>query len=217
MLPSRSSVASSSVASSSVASSSVASSSYARAPMRTPVAMLVLWACGSVCASACGGAPAARNVNRPSTRARSAPLSVAANQNAPSMEPGADEADLAPVALWCSDPEGPACRAAGRALGVGPVATERIPLALLVGARDAEDDCQDPDVVATRDRVAGALELAGPWRDEPGQIEEPSRLSDPRAGGGCVNELGLEPRLKIHVVDLSGDPHVLARVWELDR
>lgn len=138
------------------------------------------------------------------------PLPVEANRNAP--PPVLLEGEVVFV-LWCSQPTGPACTAAQLELGALPTPTEAVPPELLGPARDETDDCADPDLVPTMQRVTAAVGASTRgWTDQEGALEAAANVPDLYAGSGCTNAASLgDPPVKIHVVD---GQRLLIRIWE---
>ncbi|HJL14858.1 MAG TPA: hypothetical protein RMH99_04330 [Sandaracinaceae bacterium LLY-WYZ-13_1] len=167
--------------------------------------------------SSCGGSTVGPRTNVAAQRPPGSPLPVEANRNGP--PPASTEGGSAParLVLWCSQPAGPACVAAQEELGLPATPTPAVPEALLRRARDLEDDCSDPELAPLMQRVTGAVGTAGAgWADQEGQLLEPAMIPDLYSGSGCTNAARTaDPAIKIHVVELGGEPHFLVRVWEI--
>lgn len=180
--------------------------------MRSAVAVLVVALLG------CGGAETTTrgrsNVSLP-REDRGVP-SPRANRNGP-PPPRFEEQALPAVVLWCSQPAGPACTAAQQELGLPPTPAEAVPVALLEGARDLDDDCTDPELAELQQRVAQACGVrSGRTADQAGTIADASLIADMYSGSGCVNVARpTDPTVKIHAVDAPEGVRFLVRVWEV--
>ena len=123
------------------------------------------------------------------------------------------------IFLWCSQPAGQACDAIQRDFGLQAVPADQLPPSVLSGARDAEEDCTDPDLSKLLQRLARLLHIdPDNWHDNVGSIDSPDRVPMTFAGSGCTNCCWdrSEPSVKLHVVDVPGqDPQILMRVWEV--
>ncbi len=165
--------------------------------------------------AACGGAPprSPRTNVAPPRDARGA-LPTVANRNAPPPDPV--EGSGGAIALWCSQPNGVACAAAERTLGLRAAPAEAIAGELLAAARDTDDDCNDPAIAPLMQRVTSAVGAGSRWRDEDGPPVEPAAFGDRRRGGGCASvPAAAEPVVKIQAADAPEGVRFLVRVWEI--